>query len=321
MKEKGLIRTGSFTNEEDKSIVAQYQRLIETAKVNRDTLEGEMFAKKRSTRFMFQRQLVGFFLLQKLADADKRLPVEVFTRLGTLTSTGAFTKEEEAIIEAWVEEFGPKYWTSLASKLGRRYLLAGNSIKSHYQIMRNRLQKKRNEPFSKDELETIIRYVFNQNPKALSLTYMFSYGVDFGPLAESLNRSTTGVYGVFVDDIHPVLRRYEAGTLEDDVREDLLSFAQSKGWKSSIEIDFEEMAGQEQFQGHTRASLHRLFDGMLNNTKYKLEGVASKRSITVGQVQQWWSSSERLGKTSKRKTREEAIVQAYLRVKEEIKEV
>ena len=33
LKEKGLIRTGSFTNEEDESIVAQYQRLIETAKV------------------------------------------------------------------------------------------------------------------------------------------------------------------------------------------------------------------------------------------------------------------------------------------------
>ena len=321
MKEQGLIKTGSFTSEEDQSILSQYQRLLSETKVDQEKLEGEMYSKKKSRSFMLQRQLVGFYLLQELSHGHMRMPVEVFSRLGTLGSHGAFTEEEEVAILAWVEQHGPKDWTLLALKLGRKYLLAGNSVKEHYQIMKNRTQKKRTGKYSDEDLETIIRYVFNQNPKVLALTHMFSHGVDFGPLAESLKRSKVGVYEVFSDDIHPVLRRFEAGTLEKDVREDILSFAKSKGWKSSIELDFEEMASQEQFKGHTRPSLHRLFDGMLNNTNVRLGGSKSKKGITLSQVEEWWNTSERRGKTPRRKNREDFIVQAYLRVKEEIKEV
>lgn len=321
MKEKGLIKTGSFNSEEDQSILAQYHRLLKISKVDQERLEEEMYSKKKSRSFMLQRQLVGFYLLQELKDGDRRLPVEVFSRLCTLGSYGAFTKEEEAAIMAWVDQYGPQDWTKLALKLGRKYLLAGNSAKEHYQIMKNRVQKKKTGVFSDEELEAVIRDVFNQNPKVLVLTHMFSHGVDFGPIAESLNRSKTGVYEVFSDTIHPVLRRFEAGTLEKDVREDILLYAKSRDWKSSIEIDFEEMAAQEQFKGHTRPSLHRLFDGMLNNTNVKLGGRKSKKGITLSQVEEWWNTSERKGKTSRRKNREETIVQAYLRVKEDIKDV
>ena len=222
---------------------------------------------------------------------------------------------------AWVEQRGPKDWTLLASKLSRKYLLAGNSVKEHYQIMKNRTLKKRTGKYSDEEMEAILREVFNQNPKVLALTHMFSHGVDFGPIAGTLNRSKTGVYEVFSDYIHPLLRRFEAGTLEKDVREDILFYAKSRGWKSGIEIDFEEMASQEQFKGHTRPSLHRLFDGMLNNTNVKLGGSKSKKGIMLSQVEEWWNTSERRGKTPKRKSREEAVVQAYLRVKEDIKEI
>ena len=321
MKEQGLIKTGSFTMEEDQSILAQYHRLLNETKVDREKLEEEMYSKKKSRSFMLQRQLVGFYLLQELRCGNTRLPVEVFSRLGTLGSYGAFTEEEEVAILAWVEQHGPKDWTVLASKLNRKYLLAGNSVKEHYHILKNRMQKKKTGKYSDEELEAIIQYVFQQNPKVLALTHMFSHGVDFGPIAETLNRSKMGVYEVFSDDIHPLLRRFEAGTLEKDVREDILSYAKSRGWKSGIEIDFEEMASQEQFKGHTRPSLHRLFDGMLNNTNVKLVGKKSKKGITVSQVEEWWNRSERRGKTPKRKNREDVIVQTYLRVKEDIKEI
>lgn len=321
MKEQGLIRTGSFTKVEDQSILAQYQRLLSETKVDRGKLEEEMYSKKKSRSFMLQRQLVGFYLLQELRHGNTRLPVEVFSRLGTLGSYGAFTEEEEVAIMAWVEQHGPKDWTGLASKLNRKYLLAGNSVKEHYQIMKNRAEKKRTGKYSDEELGAIIRYVFKQNPKVLALTHMFSHGVDFGPIAETLNRSKVGVYEVFSDDIHPLLRRFEAGTLENDVREDIISYAKSRDWKSGIEIDFEEMASQEQFKGHTRSSLHRLFDGMLNNTNVKLGSNKSKKGIMLSQVEEWWNNSERRGKTPKRLNREEAIVQVYLRVKEDIKEI
>ena len=321
MKERDLIKTGSFTDEEDQTILAEYQRLLRETGVNRTELEEEMYSKKKSKSFLLQRQLIGFYLLQYLKDGDKRLPVEVFSRLGTLQSKGSFTEEEEKDILAWVDQHGPRGWTLLASKLGRKYLLAGNSVKVHYQIMKNRVEKKKRGPFSNEEVEAIIRYVFNQNPRVLVLTHMFSYGVDFEPLAKYLNRSKVGVYEEFCDIIHPVLRRYEAGTLEKDVREEMLLYARSRDWRSGIEIDFEEMAGQEQFEGHTRASLHRLFDGMLNNTNHKLVGKRSKRGITTSQVEEWWNKSERHGKTQRRRSREEAIVQAYLCVKEKIKEV
>ena len=320
MKGKGLIKTGSFTREEDGSILTQYQSLLEQTKVDREKLEEEMYSRKKSRRFMLQRQLVGFFLLQELRHGNVRLPVEVFSRLGTLGSYGAFTEEEEVAIMAWVEQNGPKDWTRLASKLNRTYLLAGNSVKEHYQIMQNRVLKKKTGKYSDEELEAIIREVFKQNSNVLALTHIYSYGVDFGPIAETLNRSKIGVYEVFSDDIHPLLRRFEAGTLETDVREDILIYAKSRDWKSGIEIDFEEMASQDQFKGHTRPSLHRLFDGMLNNTNVKLGGKKSKKGITLSQVEEWWNTSERRGKTPKRKSREKAIVQAYLRVTKDIKE-
>jgi len=84
--------------------------MLKATKVDQERLEKEMYSKKKSRSFMLQRQLVGFYLLQELKEGDQRLPVEVFSRLGTLGHMGLSPKRRRLL--SWPG------WTSMAHKTG-----------------------------------------------------------------------------------------------------------------------------------------------------------------------------------------------------------
>merc|ERR1719319_1659478 len=93
--------------------------------------------------FMLQRQLVGFSLLQGLEDQDRRLPMEVYTKLAVYLFSGTFTEEEDAAILAWVEEHGPTRWTDLARSLGRKYLKASAGVQERHRELTGRQEGQR----------------------------------------------------------------------------------------------------------------------------------------------------------------------------------
>ena len=47
----------------------------------------------------------------------------------------------------------------------------------------------------------------------------------------------------------------------------------------------------------------------------KLPGVESRTEVTVGEVEEWWRNSERVGKTRPMVEKEEGILEAYSRIR------
>ena len=111
--------------------------------------------------------------------------------------------------------------------------------------------------FTMEENRLIIREVIGQKPSALEDT--INRDVDWRSIAESLNRPEKRVYKVFINMIQPTLRRHLAGTLEQDVRAQLVQQVGREGWTYSAEVDFGLLEGLPQFKGHTRSSLQHLY--------------------------------------------------------------
>ena len=67
--------------------------------------------------------------------------MEVVIRLAKLLSCGNFTKEDDALILAWVEQHGPVKWRKLARSIGRNYPNAGVSVKARHRLLKENTQK------------------------------------------------------------------------------------------------------------------------------------------------------------------------------------
>ena len=88
--------------------------------------------------FMLKRQLAGFWLLQGMKDGDRRLPMEVYTKLAVVLYSGSFTEEEDAAILAWVDKHGATRWAELARNLGRRSPFASISVWTRYEELKSK---------------------------------------------------------------------------------------------------------------------------------------------------------------------------------------
>ena len=131
--------------------------------------------------------------------------MEVVARLGTLLSPGTFSKQEDEVILAWVEEHGPTGWPQLAAELGRNYKNAARCVRQRYHGLRDRQEKKRMGEFTMEEITVIIREVIRQKPSALE--DIKQGDIDWGPIAKSLSRPANSVTLAFTSTIRPTLRR------------------------------------------------------------------------------------------------------------------
>ena len=314
MQKQGLITIGQFNVIHKKKIKEKFENLIIYADVDRETLEAELFGRSCEKVFLLQRNLIGFYLLNNLAGADQRLPVELMDKLSMIISSGKFTKEEDEKILAWVEEHGPKNWSVLADHIGRRYKGASGAVQKRYKKIKLKLDHPHEGQLNSLELEVILHYFLTQKPNALK-DHRPPADTDWEHVGEAVNRLGNGVYGAFVERIQPTILRFLAGTLDRDVRPDLICAVREEGWVYNVDINFNLLAEQPQFQGHTRASLSRLYLVMTMSTLNKHRDLTSCREVTVGQVEEHWNNSKRCKKKPKQIASEKQIVDAYLKVK------
>ena len=59
-KERGEVKTGNFTIEDDEIIKDNFESLMIKTGVDKAELKRELFAKRKEKLFMLKRQLVGF---------------------------------------------------------------------------------------------------------------------------------------------------------------------------------------------------------------------------------------------------------------------
>merc|ERR550532_2704711 len=105
MKQRGAVKKGKLNKEDETAIENRFETLLAETGLDKEALMEELFAANKSSGFnnwdedfMLKRQLAGFWLLQGMKDGDRRLPMEVYTKLAVVLYSGSFTEEEDAAI-------------------------------------------------------------------------------------------------------------------------------------------------------------------------------------------------------------------------------
>ena len=101
--------------------------------------------------------------------------------------------------------------------------------------------------------------------------------------AVNMKRTSESVYRCLVNTIHPTVRRYKEGTLDQDIRESLIGEAKKMGWTYRTQIDFGLLAARPEFIGHTRASLDALWNTLMDCTSQKVPCLP-RIEVTVDEV-------------------------------------
>jgi hypothetical protein len=319
MKQGGAVKLGKLNKEDEAAFEKRFKILLAETGLDKKALMKDLFAANNGSinnwdeDFMLKRQLVGFWLLQGMKDGDRRLPMEVYTKLAVLLCGGSFTAEEDAAILAWVDKHGATRWAELARNLGRRYLSAAQSVKLRYDDLRGKAKGNRQGAFDSEEFAVLIGEVMKQDPAAFEKP-MEENDLDFKSIASYMGRGNAGIYNTYVRTVHPTVRRHKLGTLEKDVRDELIQQVKENRWNLSADIEFDKLARLPQFEGHNSNSLQEKYAGMLLATMKKL-AKKSLREVTSDEVEEWWKNSTRPAKFSNLIEKEQQIVEAYYRIK------
>merc|ERR1719239_997918 len=172
MKQRGSVKKGKLNKEDEATIEKRFETLLAQTGLDKEDLVEELLAANKGSGFnwdedsMLKRQLAGFYLMQGMKDGDRRLPMEVYTKLAVVLYSGSFTEEEDAAILAWVDKHGATRWAELARNLGRKYLQAGNSVRTRYEELTGKAKGNRQGAYGSEEFTVLIGEVMKQDPEA-----------------------------------------------------------------------------------------------------------------------------------------------------------
>ena len=323
MKHCGTVKLGKFNKEDEASILQRFETLLAKTGLDKEALMEELFAANKgrinswNEDFMLKRQLAGFYLMQGMKDGEQRLPMEVYTKLAVLLYSGRFTEEEDAAILAWVDKHGATRWAELARNLGRMYLNASSTIRNRYEELTGKAKGNKQGAFDSKEYAFLIREVMNVDPAAFEKPLEDNALVVLKRIASRMGRSNMGIYNVYAGTVHPTVRRHKLGTLEKEVRGELIQQVKENKWKLSADIKFDKLALLPQFEGHSSRSLLVLYNSMLGATMKKLKK-GGTREVTIEEVEGMWNKSTKHVKHVNVVDKEQQIVQAYHSVKLEL---
>ena len=315
MKERGEVKVGGFTAKDDQMLLANLEKLLKDAGVNKVDFQTDFFSDGKNKAFKLQRQLVGFSLLQGLEEGDRRLPMEVYFKLATLLSSGTFTEEEDAAILAWVEEHGPTRWTELARSLGRTYQKSGERVKErHLKILQGTQKGLKRGAYSLEEVIALMKEVARQSPGALEEDRVPGC-IDWGAIGAAMARSVTGLPRAYQGQVVATLRRHRD---QGGLRGEVLRQVAREGWRFRWEMEFGELEGREGLEGRSSLQLQQVYGGMLEAAREEV-GAGSKWEVAVEQVQEWWDRCGGEGE-GRMTEKEQGIVEAYNRLRREVRE-
>ena len=172
---------------------------------------------------------------------------------------------------------------------------------NRYQVLKDK--KERNAKGTKIQIHEdteLLTEVLKQDPQALS---KMTTGVAWLEVGDRLNRPRDELYRDWTARILPTLRRHLAGTLQHDVREELIKEVTRRGWQFCSDVEFPTLATMPAFKGHTPTSLSRMYKDLVEIVvaKQKRKGVVVvRREVTVAQVQEGWNATTKSGKQLKK---------------------
>jgi len=159
--------------------------------------------------------------------------------------------------------------------------------------------------------------VIKQVPEAFEKPY-HEIKVEFKTIVSQMDKRTgPTVKNRFQGILHPTIMRSKAGTLDKDVRAELIQKVKENKWIYNADIKFDRLALMPEFEGHNSASLQKLYAGTVLGAKKRF-GLNSHKEVTVDEVEEWWNTSERKSKSETLIEHEQQIVEAYREAKKEL---
>jgi len=299
----GDIKVGRFTKAEDSTIMENWEELVIVINMNREDAILEVLKNPKDDQDIgIKQNIVGYFLAQGLNKV--RLATDVFHRARVLlcVKTGYLTHEEDKQILEFVLKEGLK-WSKLGKQMGR----APDVLKKRFDLLMS-TETINHGSYSLEEDKTILKEVFSLHKNILKGETLSINNWEH--IATKLHRNHYYLYNHWRLVLHPMLTRYQAGTLHVDFREVLINHLVEQGIEQAQEVDWQTIVKLDEFAGTTPLYLQRKYHDMRKATG-KMYPDLSPDLITSRDIRKYLDNSVRNGTPAKRREREENLINFY----------
>jgi len=279
------ITIGKFSPEEDEIIVDNWNKLLTITSISEEAAQKYVFDVPKKDESVGKKQnILGYFLGQGLP--RPRLATEVFQRArqkrcGNLFRE--FTPEDDKILLEFVKTEGRK-WSKLARLLNRT---SHSIVARRYEILVE--GQKRKGGLTVEESLVILKEMIVANPNVLDDRIVAK--ATCKKIGEKIKRNDRSVLNHWRRVLEPTLLMHKAGTLGNDIREDMLNYLLEKDVKYNQDVNWEELTKLPQFAGTTATYLQMKYQSMLRGAEIKYPNT-SKADRTTKWVKKWWLSRD-----------------------------
>ena len=280
------VKVGGFTVAEDEIISDNWIKLMTEANLqDQEEVMKELFEQSSKGKILaLKKNIVGYYLSQGLPDV--RLATEVFQRARIIlcAKKGPFTTKDDRIILNFVEKEG-KDWAKLSRQLGRT---SSKTVRVRYELLTDENSKR--GTYTVDDDEMILTEVFAVNKNILEDGKIRSE--DWQKIGIKLQRSPRHVQEHWKRTLEPMLKRYHAETLSEDIKEVLISHLVDRKLYYVQEVDWNELVKLPKFAGTTPAFLQQQLTNLRVATADKYPEL-SKVELTTVSIQKYLDNTTR----------------------------
>eukprot|EP00092_Neocalanus_flemingeri_P003075 GFUD01003284.1.p1 GENE.GFUD01003284.1~~GFUD01003284.1.p1 ORF type:complete len:465 (-),score=109.47 GFUD01003284.1:19-1413(-) len=296
------ITVGRVTSSTDNLIINNWQDLLASVGVTQEMGKREIQCLPTDRTVGIKRNIIGYFLLQGIPEV--RLAAESFQRLRVkILASGDFSEEEDRDIIEFVEKKGKK-WSELSRKMER----IPDMLRHRYNVLKSKEALVTEGEYNLEDDCSIVSQVFKADKDILTDGNVSR--TDWEEIGRLLNRSVTSVRDRWTHYLEPTLRRYHAGTLDTDVREELINYLVENKLNYPQDIDWDKLVKLPDFAGHTSTSLILLRHSLITCARKKYS--MKYDQVTADVIQHYWHNTSRQKPKQNQIERTGALVEYYI---------
>jgi len=286
----GGIKVSKFTPKEQALIVKNADSMMREVGYKEDADFKELLYGNVGDNYLTEkRNILGLTFSQGLSN---RLHCNVFHQLRILKSRkGKFSEEENDFIMKFMENnTSLTPFLELSTNLNRTTA----NIKLHYDKCLKHKDKTgdNRKRYTKEEDALIMEALFSLNKNILKENN-HSVGADvWNKLGKELNKRPANIHHHWNNFVHPTLVRYEAGVLDNDIREVFFDYLVDNNIMFAQEANWNELAKNPLFPGTTPAYLSVTYNKIKIKAKLKYPNIEDK-DFTSAILQRYFRETKR----------------------------